>query len=579
MSVSAPEMIKTAMQVHQSGDWQRAKSLYNQVLKHWPDHPDALHLYGLACHQLGDHSTAVSYILKAVQQVPEQPVLRNNLADAMHKAGQLDEAVLQLQKALQLSPDYTGAHQNLGSVYLTTRQYDLALLHCRRAVVLDDQRPEAWHNLGLCFLEHVRLDESANAFRHALALRPDYQAAVTSLLYLLNLLPDQNPEAIAKEHLQVAGKAFGCADVGAVAKLTHKPIRVGYVSGDFRQHAVNNFFEPVLEHHNKGHFEIYCYSDVRQPDATTQRLQKLATHWRDMSGHSHEELLKQVHTDGIDILVDLAGHTRHNRMPVFARQAAKVQLSWLGFPNTSGLQAMNYRIVDSTTEPANLPAYGSEHLIRMPAGFACFRAPENSGEVSSAPLSRNGFVTLGSLHKLEKLNPSIIALWSQLLNENPDTRLLIARDNLDAWQQRRLLTEFEKNGTPAERLQLRHLKDPEQNFWKLFAEIDLFLDVFPWSGHTMACCALWMGVPVVSMYGKAHAGRMVSSVLDLLKLNELIATDRKSYSRIVSQLCSDPQQLADYRRGLRSRFENSPLRDEAGFTRELERQYLNILNI
>ena len=526
--------------------------------------------------------------------MPEQPVLRNNLGDALHKAGRPDEAIAQLQKALQLRPDYAGAHQNLGSIYLGTKQYDLAMLHCQRAVELDSKRPEAWYNLGLCFLEQVSLGASADAFRRALALKPGYQAAVTSLLYVLNLLPDQNPAAIAKEHQLVATAAFdssgyrrtGVDPIGInesgivpVTRLSTQPIKVGYVSGDFRQHAVNHFFEPVLEQHDKSGFEIYCYSDVREADDSTSRLQKLAGHWRDMADRSHEELFKQVQSDGIDILVDLAGYTRHNRMPVFARQAAPVQLSWLGFPNTSGLQAMNYRIVDRVTEPDDQLTYGSEHLIRMPAGFACFRPPENTGEIANAPLSNNGFVTLGSLHKLEKLNPSVIALWSQVLVANLNTRLLIARDNLDDWQQQRLLREFEQHGIGAERLQLRELIDPEQDFWKLFEEIDICLDVFPWSGHTMACCALWMGVPVVSMYGNAHAGRMVASVLDSLELSELIATDRQSYGRIVSRLCSEQSQLLAYRNELRKRFEQSSLCDEAGFTRALETQYRDILKI
>lgn len=579
MTNIASQLIKSAMQSHQSGDLQRAKTLYAEILERWPEHPDALHLYGLACHQLGEHGTAVTYIRKAVERVPDQAVLRNNLGDALHKAGQIKDAISHLKKALELRPGYAGAHQNLASIYLGSRQYDLALIHCRQSVELDGSRPQAWFNLGLCLLEHVKLEESAHAFRQALALRPDYQPAVTSLLYVLNLLPDQGPQAICDEHVQVATAAFDSTRVGATIHAINQPIRIGYVSGDFQQHAVNYFFEPVLEHHNAAAFEVYCYSDVDKPDGTTRRLQAIAGQWRDMAGRSDAELLAQILADGIDILVDLAGYTRHNRLPVFARQAAAVQLSWLGFPNTTGLKAMNYRIADCVTEPPHLSAVGSEQLIRMPIGFACFRPPAHAPEVAAAPLINNGHVTLGSLHKLEKMNPSVITLWAQLLMSNPDTRLFIARDNLDDWQQRRIFAEFNQHGVNAERLRLMHLKDSGQSFFDLFAEIDVLLDVFPWSGHTMACSALWMGVPVVTLNGNTHAGRMVASVLKMLDLDELIAADKPAYGQVINRLCRDHEQLLAYRNNLRTRFQNSPLRDETGFTRELEAQYRRILKV
>lgn len=568
------QLIKTAMQFHQADDLHKAKELYLQVLSTVPEYPDALHLYGLACHQQGDHENAVSYIRKAVAQVPEQAVLRNNLGDALHRAGALEEAIEQLKIALELKPDYAGAHQNLGSVYASMSEHVAALKYARKAVELNANHPEAWFNLGLALLDHVLLADSVDALRRALTLRPTYTLAATSLIYTLNLLPDVDPVSVADETCRVAAAAFAPVRPDVLVVENRSPLRIGYVSGDFCAHAVNYFFEPVLDHHDKSRFDIFLYSDVLHPDHVTERLQHTAQHWRDMTACCDDEFYDQVQQDRIDILIDLAGYTRHNRLAVFARRAAAVQMSWLGFPNTSGLASMDYRIVDAHTAPVAEATAGTEMLLRLPRGFACFRPPSHAPSVQALPALGDNIVTLGSLHKLEKLNSQVIELWARLLRENPNTRLLLARDQLDSWQQQRLQTLFKNHGIAAHRLKMIELSDPEQSFFSVFENIDILLDTFPWSGHTLACCALWMGVPVVSLYGHSHAGRMVASVLSLMGLDELVAEDTEAYCRIITGLCADRDQLNCYRRELRDRFVHSPLRDESGFTRQLEAHYL-----
>lgn len=568
---AAQQIIRQAIQLHQSGDFEQAKSLYARVLETAPQHPDALHLYGLACHQQGDHTTAIEYIEQAVKLVPSQPVLRNNLGDALYKAGDIESAIKQLRHALELKPDYAGAHQNLGSVFCASGEHDAALRHAREAVRLDPDKPEGWFNLGLVLLDHVLLEDSAGAFRKALELRPKYPVAATSLLYVLNLLPDTVPGVIADEHRYVVTQLYGQNAVSPPTGTRGGRIRIAYVSGDFRAHAVNYFFEPVLEHQDSELFETWCYSDVAEADDVTRRLQQSAQHWHDISGWSDDRLFAQVKSDGIDVLVDLAGHTEHNRLGFFARKPVSCQLSYLGFPNTTGLQAMDYRVVDTLTAPDNEAITGTEKLLRLAQGFACFRPPGHAPDLTATPVVKNGYVTFGSLHKLEKLNDRVISTWARVLRENPHTKLLLARDQLDAWHQRRLRAIFLVQGIADDRLEMRHLSDPQQSFFSLFEEFDILLDCQPWSGHTLACCALWMGVPVVSMYGSNHAGRMAASVLHQLELDELAAMDEDSYVRIATDLSRDPASLVRYRAELRGRFEKSPLRDEAGFTQTLEK--------
>ena len=565
------------MQLHRRGDFEQAKSLYAQILEAVPRHPDALHLYGLACHQQGDHTTAVRYIKQAVALVPSEPVLRNNLGDALHKAGHAEDAIRQLRHALELKPGYAGAHQNLGSVFCATGEHDAALLHAREAVRLDPKKPEGWFNLGLVLLDHVLLEESVEAFRKALDLRPAYLAAATSLLYALNLLPDAAPDKVAAEHCDVVARLHKQAPVSPPGPRGEGRIRIAYVSGDFRAHAVNFFFEPVLEHHDSMVFETWCYADVAQADEVTRRLKQSAHHWRDIAGWSDDRFFAQIRSDRIDVLVDLTGHTEHNRLAVFARKPAPCQLSYLGFPNTTGLQTMDYRVVDSLTAPVDEAVTGTEKLLRLPDGFACFRPPGHAPEVTTAATLKKGYVTFGSLHKLEKLNNRIISLWARVLQENPGTKLLLARDQLDDWHQQRLQAIFLRHGIDGERLDMRHLADPAQSFFSLFAEFDILLDTQPWSGHTLACCALWMGVPVVSLHGACHAGRMVASVLHQIELNELVAADEDSYVRIATELSNDQARLVRYRAELRGRVQKSMLRDEAGFTRTFEKAIREVL--
>jgi protein O-GlcNAc transferase len=579
MSVtSLQQMMSRATQHHRAGELDEAKALYREILKFQPGHADALHLYGLACHQQGDHAAAVRHIRKAVERVPDQPVLRNNLGDAMLRSGDLAGAIVQLQRALALRPGYAGAHMNLGNVFAKSGDHEAALVHSREAVRLDPEWAEAWFNLGMLQMDQVKLNDSVQSLRKALALRPAYRSAANGLLYVLNLLPGSDPRQVADEHCRVASDLFG--EVSAFTAWPERTgkIRIGYVSGDFCAHAVNYFFEPVLQNHDTAHFETFCYSDVTRPDSATRRLRGFARHWRDIVNLPDEQVTGMIRADGIDILVDLAGYTEHGRLGVFAAKPARCQISYLGYPNTTGLNTMDFRVVDQCTAPEGEPLFGTELPLRMPDGFACFRPPAHAPAVQAAPLSGNGYVTFGCLHKLEKLNTLVVETWARVLLQNAGSRLLLARDQLDAWHQHRLEQLFSGFGIDAERLEFVHLADPTQSFLDVFSRIDILLDVFPWSGHTIACCALWMGVPVITLRGGTHAGRMVASVLEGLELKELIAGDAEGYVGIAAGLCQDPVRIARLRAELRDRMERSSLRDEAGFAKAFESFCSNCLN-
>jgi predicted O-linked N-acetylglucosamine transferase (SPINDLY family) len=573
MTITPQALLQDAMRLHRQGDLASAAQLYGKVLEATPADANALHLYGLVRHQQGAHAEGAAFIRRAVDLVPDQPVLRNNLGDALRMAGDPGAAVEQCQAALALRPGYAGAHINLCAAHGMLRNYDAALQHGREAVRLAPTAAQAHYNLAQALLDAMRLDQAADEFREVLRLDPDHPAAASNLLYLLNLIPGLDSHAVAAEHRQIGGRFDQVAKPGqAPAQREPKqPLRVGYVSRDLCAHAVSHFFEPVLAHHDRDRFVVHCYSDVEQRDAVSARLKSQTDHWRDVADWPDARLSEQVLVDGIDILVDLGGHTENNRLALFGQKPAPVQISWIGYPNTTGLATMDFRIVDTHTAPE--AELGTEALLRLPQLFASFRPASHAPAVSPLPAISQGQVTFGSLHRLEKLNGSVIHLWSRLLQALPAARLLIARDELDPWQQRRIEQAFAAHGIDAGQLTLRRL-DGARSFLEEFADIDVHLDSFPWSGHTIACSALWQGVPVVTLDGRQHAGRMVASVLRAVGLAHLVATDVDAYLRIAAELVSDLPALAAMRAGLRERLANSPLLDEQGFTRALEHCYL-----
>jgi predicted O-linked N-acetylglucosamine transferase (SPINDLY family) len=483
------------MQLQQSGRLEEAKAVYGEVLAEQPAHADALHLSGLASMQLGRHEEAVRLIGRAVDLVPQQPVLRNNFGLALHKAGLLKKARAELIAALDLRPGYAGAHMNLAAVFSELGERALAMEHGQQAVELDPERAEGWYNLGLYLIDEVRLQEGAEAFRKALSLKPDYSAASHYLLYTLNMIPELPPESVAAEHARVMRRRFGSPPPPLPGPFSHRKTRIAYVSADFCRHAVNHFFEPLLDQHDRSRFEVYCYANVATPDDVTRRLRERADRWCDVSSLEDEEMFARVLQDEVDILVDLTGHTKGNRLAVFARRAAPLQVSWLGYPNTTGLGTMDLRVLDAYTAAAPGARAGTERPLLLPDVFACFRPSELAPEVSPPPAMTQGAVTLGSFHKLEKINHRVVACWAGILRANPDTRLLLMRDELDGWHRDRLSREFQAHGARPAQLELVKGREGADSFQEWFAEIDILLDTFPWSGHTMACHALWMGVP------------------------------------------------------------------------------------
>ncbi|MFQ5935084.1 MAG: tetratricopeptide repeat protein [Acidiferrobacterales bacterium] len=557
----------------------QAIAAHQQALALNPDLAESHNHLGAALYEAGRSSEAASAFRKALALKPDFAEACNNLGMALQAQGQLADAAETYRRALALDPAYAEARNNLGVALQAQGKLTEAISCLKQALRLTASVDMAQleYNLGNVFHEAGQLDEAVTCYRRALSLKPDHTQAHSNLLMSMVYQAGLDSAAVLAEHKRWATVHTASLPTPPPHRNAPDPerrLRIGYVSPDFCQHPVAFFTEPLLARHDPNDFEIYCYSDVDHPDSVTTRLQALGHVWRNIVGITDEQLAEQVRDDQVDILVDLAGHTAGNRLLGFARKPAPVQVSYLGYPNTTGLDGVDYRFSDAWADPLEkTDAYYSESLVRLPHGFACYQPPIEAPPVSALSARETGRVTFSSLNHVAKITPQVVALWAEILKQIPDARLLLqAGAFTDAAVTARVRQQFARAGAASERVELIPSASLAEHL-ALYHHIDIALDTFPWNGHTTTCHALWMGVPVVVLAGDRHAARMGVSVLSVLDLPELIADTPESYVEISLRLAGNLERLAGLRSGLRQRMKDSPLTDSLGFARSVEAAY------
>jgi len=566
---------------------------------------------GRALRAQGRAEEAIDEFRAALRLEPDLAEAHHQLGNALKGLQRYAEAVASLRSAAMLAPQSGAVWLNLGVACLEIPRLDEAVACFRRAIRLEPTRPEAHNILGHAFLAKGRCTAAKHCLEEALRLRPGYPAALdnlgrvlktqglsaealphhraalagaprpethSNLLFSLNFPADIAPEEIFAEHRRWSDLHAAPLRAGWTPRARDpdgsRRLRLGYVSPDFVNHAIPYFFEPVLAAHDRASFEVTCYSNARVPDGVTQRLRAQSGRWREIAALSDEAVAALVREDGIDILVDLAGHTARHRLLVFARKPAPIQVTWLGYPNTTGLDAIDYRLTEAVSDPPASEAWHSEELVRLPGPFSCYRPSEASPPVGPPPSAASGQVTFGCFNHLAKVTPPVIELWAGILRALPSSRLLLkSRGLADLETASRLRGEFVRRGIEPGRLELNGEELSQARHLGLYQRVDIALDPFPYNGTTTTCEALWMGVPVVSLAGCTHVSRVGASLLTHLGVPEWIANSREEYLERCGELAGDGPRLAAIRAGLRERMRASPLCDAAGFTRGLEEAY------
>jgi predicted O-linked N-acetylglucosamine transferase (SPINDLY family) len=599
---------QTALGLHQAGNLAQAEQIYRQILQANPRHADALHQLGVVAHQVGRQQAAIQAISQAIALQPGAAIYHNNLGEAYRVLGRIDEARTCYEQALRLDPSLAAAHYNLGLTYGPARP-DEARRHYEQAIALapDHVRarsnlgnvlralglfeeavvqfeeaigrnpdfPKAYLNLGAVLHEQGNSAATIACDRRMLARWPDHAAAHSSLVFSMNFMDEYDPPAMLEAHLEWARRhAEPLTALAAPHDNDPTPdrrLRIGYVSPCFRRHAVNYFAEPLILAHDHGQFEIFLYSSVAHRDEVTGRLQASADQWRDVTTRNDEQLAQIVRDDQIDILVDLSGHMGWNRLPAFARRPAPIQVTYIGYQNTTGMSAMDYRLTDARADPPGVSeAFYTERLVRLPRSFFCYQ-PAESPEVSPLPALASGHVTFASFNNFAKVTPRVLDTWMELLARVPNSRLLMLAyqgENL----KRRIVELAEKKGVRPDRIEVVGRRPPAE-YLQMIQRADIGLDSFPFNGHTTTCDLAWMGVPVVMLQGQTYCSRFGGCVLAQVGLEHLIANSVEEYLEIAAKLAGDLPGLSRLRSELRGRMAGSVLLDFAGFARDVETAY------
>lgn len=585
---------------------------YRELLQINPSLAAVHNNLGNVFHATGRLEEGINCLRKAIELEPEFAAAWGNLGSMLQTAGRYEESTSSYEKALALEPDgvnnlfnfgnlkritfdyqgaiemfskaakldpsFTGAFNNLANVYKLLGKLKLGVTTLEAAIEKVPEDAALWNNLANIQVSAGEISIAIENYRRAIELRPEYVDAYTNLVYALNYPAGISEQEVFEEHLEWSRRFEVPVEIKPLP--AHSPAEgrklcIGYVSGDFRRHSVAYFFEPLLEAHDRADFEVYCYDNNRSCDDVTNRIMGSCDHWRPIADLSDDQAAEMIRQDSIDVLIDLSGHTEGNRLLVFARRPAPVQVTWLGYPNTTGMCRMDYRLVDEVTDPsieADKPA--SEVLYRMPYGFLCYRGYEQAPDVQPPPSIKKGYITFGSFNNLTKVTHEVVTFWAEILHAVPDSRLLMKTNQLeDAETCERYRRWFGELGISGDRIDLRGRTPGLAEHLAIYGEVDIALDTFPYNGTTTTCEALWMGVPVLALNGDTHRSRVGESILIHAGLPDLVAGDRADFVSKIQSMIADPDTLCTQRAEMRQRLSGSQLCDLSGFARSIETAY------
>jgi predicted O-linked N-acetylglucosamine transferase (SPINDLY family) len=520
---------------------------------------------------------------RAIALNPQVAELHYNLGHLLKRRGQSEEAIACFRRAIDLRDDFPEAYNNLGNA-LRERNLPQESIEVFQTLLL--KRPDfalGWNNLGVALKDVGRLHEAIAAFDRSLAIDPNNPAIASNRLGILYFHPDFDSQRIYREH-QLWNEKFAAPLFPAKLQHPNDPspnrrLRIGYVSPYFRLHCQALFTWPLFANHNHEQFEIFCYSDAVNSDGYTEQLQSKIDQWRNIAGLLDNRVAEIIRSDKIDILIDLSLHLAGHRLLVFARKPAPVQVSWLGYPGTTGLSAIDYRFTDPHLDPLppspspGTPGEGwgeglscySEKSVYLPDTFWCYDPLTDQPDVNPPPLEKNRFITFGCLNNFCKVTQPTISLWSKVLAEVPNSRMILLSPV--GSHRAHLLRQLHVSPDRVEFVEFR----PRPEYLKLYHQIDICLDTIPYNGHTTSLDAFWMGVPVITLIGKTPVGRAGLSLLRNLNLENLAARDEEQFIKIVKDL--DVQRPTDLRATLRKRMQQSPLMNGPRFTSAMESAY------
>jgi protein O-GlcNAc transferase len=586
----------------------RAAEALERALEVDVNHVDAIWNLGLVQLDRGDTETGLMLLTRAAELRPESQGFQLTLGNVFLAAQRFEPAVAHFRQALALEPSNIELSYRVLATLVRSERLVEAEELARWLANAQPERADSHIALGRVLSKQRKFSQAIAAFHEALVLEPQSTAVTTPLVEALAALGRVDETIVeleraiaidptlAKEHstlvfqtafssrydaqrqLAAARRWSDCHAAPLIGKRQahshdrspERRLRIGYVSPDFRRHVQRLFTMPVLAHHDHAACEIVCYSSVKVPDQYTQRLKVLSDEWHDVARLSDGELAQKIRDDRIDVLIDLTMHMAHNRLKVFAEKPAPVQIAWLAYPGTTGVDGMDYRVTDPFLDPPGAPLPYSENSLWLPRTFWCYGPDSDERIVGALPQHRAGHVTFGCLNNFMKVSRATLELWARVLSANPSSRLLMMAPQ--DWAQDFARHILQENAVDPERVAFVDFQSRD-DYLQTYNRIDIALDTLPYSGHTTSLDAYWMGVPVVTLVGETVVGRAGLSFASNLELHDWVAHDPEQLVQIATRFAREPSHLSELRAGLRQRLQRSPLMDAARFTRDLEAAY------
>jgi predicted O-linked N-acetylglucosamine transferase (SPINDLY family) len=571
---SVEATLEQALALHRADRLEEAETLYRQILAVEPNHADALHLLGLIGHAFAQYHQASELIMAAIAINP-QPIYYYNLGNVMQANNRYAAATECFRQAITLQPDYIDAYNNLGNAQRAEGQLTAAVESFCKVIALQPEHARAYNNLANTLMELDELDAAIEGYRNAIALRPDLAEPRSNLLFALNYKEDFSQQAYLAEAASYAVAVTQNVTpfstwLAGMSPRTDQPLRVGIVSGDLKKHPVGYFVESVVASLDTTRVELHAFPTRSVEDELTRRIKPRFASWTCLGGISDDAAATLIRDNAIDVLIDASGHTQYNRLAIFARKPAPVQVSWPGYFASTGLRAIDYVLGDKHVLPPEEASHFTETPWRLPDSYLCFTLPEDRIESGKLPMLDKGHVTFGYFGKLAKISERVVAVWSRILHSVPNSRLFLKAQHLDAdFARDAIIARFAAHGIDAQRLILEG-RSPRGEYLAAYRRVDVMLSPFPYPGGTTTAEALWMGVPVVCRRGERFLSHICESMLHSARLADWIAEDDESYIAKAVAAVGNPAQLGVLRQILRAQLTASPLCDAPRFARNLE---------
>ena len=540
---------------------------------------------GCSYTSIGDYEKAIEYFKSGIQIAPNDPSLFANMGQTYHQMNKIAEAHRCFFRSLDIDPNCLIAHINQGVLYLKLGNYDNAIISFEHALRIDEKSIEANLNYAALLGDIGKYNEAESYIEKVLKIDPKINTAISNLLLMSNYSSENCKKYISELHKKNGNLIESNFQLLNPHKFSYfedevkEKINIGFVSADLHQHSITYFLEPLLKNFNKDEFSVSCFSNSFFTDHVTKRIKSLADYWYEVASLNNIQLSKLINEKKIDVLIDLSGHTEGNRMPVFAMKPSKIQMTWLGYPNTTGMKSIDYRIVDNYTDPENLNDHlYTEKLLRMDKSFICFSSEENSIIKKNTYFNQNDFFTFGSFNNLSKISDEVVECWAEILNKYKNSKIILKNKQLNSNYMRDIYLErFHKYGVSSEKIILLSWSNSRKAHLETYNSIDLALDTFPYNGTTTTFESLWMNVPVLCLEGNNHSGRVGYSILKNLKLEELITTSQTQYIDKASYFLENKNYLEKISKGLREKLINSDLCNAGNFTNNFEKILKNII--